>query len=339
MRTRFVGTYLVAGLLAVALPGRAQEANAEASARVHFDAGSDAVRRGELGRAAEEFEAAQALSPNPIVLYNLGQTYSALGQPVKAERALRLYLASEPPPTDRARIAEVEALLEFNARRIGTIRVELVPADASLEVDGSPAELAAPGQLRLAAGRHVLVAAKDGYATSVMNVDVTAGVETPARLALAPAVPLASATAPLAATAHDTESPPVLAAETATPAPVRRAPSGQRVTSYALLAMGGAALGMGAVYAFEANRLSHASNRDGHCDATGCDDQGLQLRAAAVENGNWATGWLIGGVVTATAGLLLHLLEPKDPQAHQQSAANRFTTRARRSDLSLPLRF
>src|SRR3954462_1207204 len=183
MHVRCIEIILIAVLL-VGTHGlaRAEDMTPEARARVHFQQGVEAVQRGELTRGAEHFEEAQALSPNPVVLYNLGQTYSALGRPVQAEAALRSYLGSEPRPTDTKRIKAVEDLIAFNVRRIGSVLVELTPADATLEVDGSPVLLTPPGRIRLAAGRHVFVATKPEYEPAIANLDVSAGAEIHAQL-------------------------------------------------------------------------------------------------------------------------------------------------------------
>jgi tetratricopeptide (TPR) repeat protein len=321
-----VGLLLVAGEAAYA-----QETTPEARARVHFQQGVEAVQRGELTRATEHFEAAQALSPNPVVLYNLGQTYSALGRPVEAEAALQRYLASEPRPTDPKRIKAVEDLIAFNERRIGSVLVELTPADATLEVDGSKVVLPPPRRIRLAAGRHVLVANKPDFKPAIANVDVSAGAEARTQLELEPlpapgseptsAEPSAAGAAVARADVPAPAPPPPAATAS-------QGKSTRHIVSLVTMGAGGAAIVASAVFAFEANRLNHASNRDGHCDDSGCDPEGYHLREAAKRNGNWATGLLVSGAVVGALGLTLFLLEPA-------AAPSRPNVALRRSNLAL----
>jgi hypothetical protein len=321
----------------------ADEPSVEARAHAFFQQGIEAVQRGELTLAAERFEAAQALSPNPIVLYNLGQTYSALGWPVQAERALRLYLATDPPRTDAKRIKEVEQLLDFNVRRIGVVVVELVPEDAALEVDGSPLVLGPPGRIRLAAGRHVLVATRANYKPRIANVDVTPSQEIRTRLELEPlprertVLRATSGTKPPLSGIE--KSPGDSVAHAAHVQPVSRGMSTQRVIGLTTAGAGGLALSLGAVFGLEAIRLKNASNRDNHCDATGCDTEGLALRETAVRDGRWATGLFIGGALAAAVGLTLYFLDGRAPPSRAASpfwyTAFRRPTRPINLDLAL----
>jgi hypothetical protein len=334
---------LVAGYLcARSLPARAEELATEARAAAVFQRGIEAAERGDLTRAASEFEAAQALSPNPVVLYNLGQTYTALGWPVQAERALRLYLEGEPPPTDSQRIEEVKRLIEFNLRRIGTLLVELVPADAELEVDGVPLALTPPGKVRLAVGRHVLVATLAGREPRIANVDVFAGQEVRVVLELEPPRENpAGAPVPVQAegtTQRGTQGP-AASAELLDPAePEGQGMSTQRAVGLALTGAGGVAFVVGAVLGFETIRLKNESNQNHHCDASGCDEEGMRLRSVAVNDGKWATGMFIGGAVAVAAGLALYFLDgggARSPSAAFGSSANVQAVRPGRLDLAV----
>jgi len=315
----------------------------EARARVHFQQGVEAVQHGELTRAAEQFEAAQALRPNPVVLYNLGQTYSALGRPVEAEKALRSYLTTEPRPTDPQRIKAVEDLIAFNVRRIGSVVVDLTPPDATLEVDGSTVLPTPPGRIRLAAGRHVFVATKPEYEPAIANVDVSAGVEIHARLELAPSP--ASAAAPAAmmppTTTGAVTKPEVPAVDPAASPPPPQGKSTRYVLALGAIGVGGAAIVASAVFALEANWLNHASNRDGHCDDTGCDPEGMHLREAAKRNGNWATGLFVSGAVVGAVGVTLYLLEPRPEPRHAKAALPRsnMAVRLGPTDVTVAVRF
>jgi hypothetical protein len=311
MSTRRVATcLLVVTTVLVTLPARADDTAVAPDAHAHFQNGIDAVQRGDFQRAAREFEAAEALSPNPVVLYNLGAAYSALGLPVQAEQALQQYLDQPPQADDPERPEEAKRLLEFNRQRIGAALIDVVPADTALQVDGLPVTLPASGRVRLAAGRHVVVATHAGYKPTIVNVDVVARAEVPLALALEPEV-----RAEVAAPLHGEPPPPTSVA--VQPGPIPRASERTRVSKTGVIALtvagvGGAAMVASFFVGLRVESLKADSNR-GHCDARGCDAEGLELRRVAMSDGNWATGLFIGGAVAAAAGLTVYFLRGREP--------------------------
>lgn len=306
--------------------------------RREFELGLEAAQNGDLARAAEHFELAHSLSPNPVVLYNLGQVYSALGRPIDAERTLQSYLATDPAPT-AARVREVRELLEYNSRRIGRLELEVTPADAEVRIDGV---LLTDGSrsVRLAAGRHDIVATRSGYERRALKVEVVAESEARARLDLAPE----PEPAPI---------PPV----TARPAPPAAASSGRApqrheatvptrhpsdlVRPFALGAagLGLATLGVGAVLGLQANGLNDDSNADGHCDRSGCDDAGTRLRYAALRKGDLATAFLVAGGALVAAGATVYLLFPTRTRGPAGVSVSARSFGAGSVDVSVGMRF
>jgi hypothetical protein len=171
------------------------QANAEVelSAHEHFVRGVEASRQGDLARALQHFESAQALNPNPKVLYNLGQTYTALGRPVEALRAFDGYLETSTEPADSARQREVEELVRKNEALVGTLVVNLEPQDAQLEIDGRPAEPNAANEIRAAVGRRLITATRPGYHAAAVPVEVPSGESRTVGIALERKTPQAPA--------------------------------------------------------------------------------------------------------------------------------------------------
>lgn len=64
------------------------------AARAAFEAGRDAYDRGRFGEALQQFDRAYALSPNPILLYNIGRAAEADLQNERAVQAYEAYLAA-----------------------------------------------------------------------------------------------------------------------------------------------------------------------------------------------------------------------------------------------------
>ena len=175
---------MVAALAALASMTFADPSYAEPTAREHFALGVEASRRGDLVVALEHFEKAHALAPNQTVLFNLGQTYSALARPVEALSAFERYLKMDDPPGDAGRRREVEALVRKNEGRVGMLEVELDPPDAALQIDGQPVNTVAGAKTRVAAGRRLVTATREGYRAAVHAVEVRPSETSRVRVAL-----------------------------------------------------------------------------------------------------------------------------------------------------------
>lgn len=86
--------FVVCGLALVAAPASAyaEPAQAQAPEQLAKDA-SDAYKRGEFKRAAELYEAAYAVSKEPVLLFNLGRCHEALGSAADLREAIARYRA------------------------------------------------------------------------------------------------------------------------------------------------------------------------------------------------------------------------------------------------------
>ncbi len=83
MRALFIAMALLAATVA-----RADNADPSAEARAHFDKGNAAYALGDYGQAAQEYEKAFSLKPDPALLYNAAQAHRIAGN---KPRALLLY--------------------------------------------------------------------------------------------------------------------------------------------------------------------------------------------------------------------------------------------------------
>ena len=186
------GTILLMALL-LTNPAHADD---RAAARVHFERALELVDEGAFDAAVVEFERAYELSPHPTVLYNLGQAFVGLGDPVAAVDTLTRYLAEAGDSVPAARRAAVREEIEKQRARIGSLTLDVVPAGATASLDGrdvGQTPLTVP--LRVGIGRHRLRISKSGFVPDEQVVSVSSGREVHVQVAL---TPLTASTAPAA---------------------------------------------------------------------------------------------------------------------------------------------
>jgi len=148
----------------------------KAQAAQRFDRGLQLFNEGDNAGALAEFKQTYALMPNPIVLFNIGLVYAAMGRPVDAVDALTPVIDSatlSPEQRERA-----QKTLTDQQQRIARISVTTVPAGARIDVDGvevARTPLTAP--LRVAEGSHVIGAVAEGYAHARKEIIVAGNAE------------------------------------------------------------------------------------------------------------------------------------------------------------------
>ncbi len=148
---------------AFADPPKAEASPNKAQAAQRFDRGLALFNEGDNAGALAEFKQTYALMPNPIVLYNIGLVYAAMGRPVDAVDALSPVADSatlSPEQRERA-----QKTLSDQQARIGRLAITTEPEGARIDIDGvevARTPLTAP--LRVAEGSHVIGAVAEGYA-------------------------------------------------------------------------------------------------------------------------------------------------------------------------------
>jgi tetratricopeptide (TPR) repeat protein len=129
-KSRFIIVLL--SIVAGAGVARADEAS---DARHHFEEGSKRFHLGEFKRAAEEYKAAYAAKPDPVLLYNVAQAYRLGNEPAQALFFYRSFLNSQPDSPNRLEIED----------RIHKLEAEIALQKSQTAPVTKPAvELAAP---------------------------------------------------------------------------------------------------------------------------------------------------------------------------------------------------
>jgi hypothetical protein len=105
------------------------------------------------------------------------------------------------------------------------------------------------------------------------------------------------------------------------------ADSGQGDSSHALkraslvLAAGSVVgLGLGTAFALSAKSEKDESNSDGHCDDTGCDPRGIELRNDALSTARIATWTFAASGALAAASITLYLVAPRGTSDKKHAA-------------------
>jgi hypothetical protein len=159
------------------------DAAAKAEAAKRFDRGLTLFDEGDNAGALAEFKQVYQTMPNPVVLYNIGLVYAAMGRPVDAVEALKQVATHEslsPAQKERA-----QNTLNDQQARIGRLTITTVPPGARISIDGvdvATTPLTAP--LQVAAGSHVVGAVAAGYAQARKEVVVAGNAEATVNLEL-----------------------------------------------------------------------------------------------------------------------------------------------------------
>ncbi|MSP60554.1 MAG: hypothetical protein EXR72_09490 [Myxococcales bacterium] len=163
---------LVAGTALAQTPdlGPPAEDPRQVAARGHFQAGQVYSEQGDLKRALVEFREAARDFDAPALDFNIARTYDRLGDAARAVENYEKYLARVGATDDRA---QIETRVTELKRQIGTLTIVIKVNGARVLIDEEPA---VPGRSHsVGAGRHRVVASKDGYLTRTVEVDVRAG--------------------------------------------------------------------------------------------------------------------------------------------------------------------
>ena len=180
-----LSTTLLCGIVpsaVLAQPAVATEVTRQ-EARDRFDRGLKLFNDGDNPGALAEFKRAFELIPNPLVLYNIGLVYSAMGRPVEAVDALDKVLAAQGALTGD-RLARAKQTRDDQAARIARVSVVTnVPAAIELDnVEVGHTPQTAP--LAVAGGVHVVGAVASGYVPTRKEVTVAGGATAEVKLDL-----------------------------------------------------------------------------------------------------------------------------------------------------------
>ena len=194
---------LLTMLAFTARPGTARAADdpAAVEARKHYEEGTKAFNLGEYARAITEFKATYYAKPDPLLLYNIAQSFRLAGDAKQALFFYKSFLRNMPNPPNRK---EVELRMRALEKQIAE-----APKDAAKDATTTP------GPAEPAAGAAGATATGIAPPPSVATPPTAAG--TPAPATGTPPEPSdATATAPTTPPSTSPPPPPVPSAATTT---------------------------------------------------------------------------------------------------------------------------
>src|SRR3954468_9269478 len=101
--TRLACTVMVTLGLLVSLGATARAQDFEAAGK-HFSAAQEAFGAKHYKTAAGEFEAAYGITKDPVLLYNVAESYEKAGDGHKAVNNYKAYLREQPQAADKAEV-------------------------------------------------------------------------------------------------------------------------------------------------------------------------------------------------------------------------------------------
>lgn len=147
-------------------------ADRKAEARDRFSRGLTLFNDGDNAGALAEFERAQKLLPNPVVLYNIGLVQAAMGRAADAVKTLDQVLMS-PGPLSAERIARARKARDDAAARIARLDIAANVAGAQIEIDNvqvGTTPLHAP--VAVTSGTRLLAVVAPGYVPQRRQITV-----------------------------------------------------------------------------------------------------------------------------------------------------------------------
>jgi len=299
----------VASLVATSL-ARAEDP----PAIVELKAGYALRQQGDCRGALPHLLASYRLDPKPKAILNASDCEERIGDLVSAEKHAMegLELARREGDTELVGVARDQ--LASIDKRMPYLAITLahgVPPDTTILHDGLAVDPATLGAATPAhPGAHTIIVRASGHTDRTYDLslaeaqrrDIVVDVGELATPSELPANPYAEPSPHPQAT----DRRPSGLWETITLSPRNEIGAG-------LVVLGAVGVFVGGAFGIAAISSNAASNSNGHCDMTGCDPIGVQLRNTALSDATISTALFGVGLAAVGGGLVLYLTGPKTP--------------------------
>jgi hypothetical protein len=168
-----------------AAPPKPTDEATKAEAARRFERGIKLFNAGDNAGALAEFKRIHDLVPNPVVLFNIGLVYAAMGRPVDAVDALAPAIQSG--ALSEHDLERAQQTFNDQSARVARLDVTTTPEGARIEVDNvQVAKTPLTGPIRIAEGSHIIGAVAEGYAPARKELVVAGNVDASLHLDLVP---------------------------------------------------------------------------------------------------------------------------------------------------------
>lgn len=200
-----LGFGLVLATAALTSPAMAADSQTQQAAGQHFERGVALYGEADYRGALTEFKRAYELAPNPLVLYNIGQSQFQLRNYSAALSTFERYLAEAGANAPHEK--EVEQSVATLKTRVGRVDIESnLPAD--VQIDDEPVGKTPLAKLLVSVGKHRIVATHEGSPPQERTIEVAAGDALPVKFSFdASAKPTPGPTAPLSPAKTESHPP------------------------------------------------------------------------------------------------------------------------------------
>lgn len=300
MRRPFLAIATAVLTLVATAPARAGD---PAAALEQLKKGYELKTAGKCEEAIPHFVESHRLDPQAKTLLNLADCEERLGDLVSAQKHARdaRQLAQDAGNTELLGIADERvSSIDKKMPRLTIRLAKDAPSDSVVSRDGTSLGAVSLGMaLPINPGQHVVVVTAPGRSEKRFPVRLAEGAQTV--IDVEPGPRLSGSTSDRAT------SPPG-------GADGRADTSGLGTRKLVALGLGGlgvVGVGVGSIFGLKAISGNSDSNANGHCDSTGCDTIGKQLRNDARSDATVSTVAFVVGLAALGGGAALWLTEPK----------------------------
>jgi serine/threonine-protein kinase len=296
-RTTLPALFAIVCLFCASPRARASgNAGETAAAQALFDQARALIEQDRFAEACPKLEESQRLDPAWGTLINLADCYEHVGRTASAWSRFIQVASGSRQAGQTARADAAKARAQALEERLSKLVISVVEADATAGIvvkrDGVVVGAAQwDAAVPVDPGEHMIEASAPGR--RAWRTTVVVGARSDYKKVIVPSL----------------EREPAKASEAPAPAHGAEAASswsGMRIAGVTVGAMGAAALGVAGYFGVRALIYKHDSNET--CVGNACTPEGTDLRNKALDAGNLATIFGIGGVISLAGGTVLYVV-------------------------------